>query len=129
MSKNKVYSDFDITFGMNPNTGDISRKFDVEAIKFAVKNLVLTNHFERPFHSEIGSNVSGSMFELMTPLTSIVLREDISLLLATFEPRISVSDIIVDPLPEKNTLKLTILFYVVNSDTLLSVDVMIGRTR
>lgn len=124
-----IFSDFDITFGLNPNTGDISRKFDAEAIKFSVKNLVLTNHYERPFHSEIGSYVSGSLFELMTPLTSIVLREDISILLATFEPRIVVSDIIIIPIPEKNTLKITILFYIKNSDTLLSVDVMLGRTR
>jgi phage baseplate assembly protein W len=124
-----IFSDFDIAFGINPNTGDISRKFDVEAIKFSVKNLVLTNHFERPFHSEIGSNVSGSMFELMTPLTAVVLREDISLLLDQYEPRISVTDIIITPVEEKNTLRLTILFYIKNTDRLLSVDVMLGRTR
>ena len=124
-----VFSDFDVAFGLNPNTGDISRKFDVEAIKFAVKNLVMTNHFERPFHSELGSNVSGSMFELMTPLTAIVLREDIALLLEQYEPRITVTEIIVSPIEDKNTLRLTILFYIKNTEKLLSVDVTLGRTR
>lgn len=126
---NYVYSDFDIDFGLNPNTGDIPRKYDAAAIKFSIKNLVLTNHFERPFHSEIGSNVSGSLFELITPFTTIVLKEDIALLLQTFEPRAVVTDIIVTPIEEKNTLKITILFYIRNTDINLSVDIMLGRTR
>lgn len=124
-----IFSDFDIMFGINPNTSDISRKLDADAIKFSVKNLVLTNHFERPFHSEIGSNVSGSLFELMTPVTSIVLKEDMRILLENFEPRVTVTDIIVTPIEDTNTLKITILFYIKGTNRLLSVDVTLGRTR
>lgn len=124
-----IFSDFDAAMGLNPITGDVPLKTDVEAIKFSIKNLVLTNHFERPFHSEIGSFVSGSLFENMDMLTAIVLREDIALLLDNYEPRISVTDIIVNPQPEQNALYLTIVFVVKATQQQLSVNVTLERTR
>lgn len=124
-----IFSDFDAFFGMNPITGDIPLRTDVEAIKFAVKSLVLTNHFERPFHSEIGSNVRGMLFENMGPMTAIILREDISLLLDNYEPRISVTAINIDMAPDNNALYVTIIFVVKNTQQQLSVGVTLERSR
>lgn len=124
-----IFSDFDAAFGIHPITGDVPLKTEVEAIKFAIKSLVLTNHYERPFHSEIGSNVRGMLFENMDMLTAIVLREDIALLLDNYEPRVSVMDIIVDPRPEQNSLYLTIIFVVKATQQQLSVNVTLERTR
>lgn len=124
-----IFSDFDASFGINPITGDVPLKTEVEAIKFAIKCLVLTDHYERPFHSEIGSNVRGLLFENMDMLTSIVLREDISNLLDNYEPRISVTDIEIIPVPDQNSLYLTIVFIVKNTQQQLSVGITLERTR
>jgi phage baseplate assembly protein W len=122
-----IFSDFDIAFGRNPITGDVPLKTDVEAIKFAIK--ALANHYERPFHSEIGSNVRNLLFENMDMLTSIVLREDIALLLDNYEPRITVTDLIIETFPDLNSIYLTIVFIVKNTQEQLSVGVTLERTR
>jgi phage baseplate assembly protein W len=124
-----VFADFDAFFGMNPITGDVPLRTDVEAIKFAVKSLVLTNHYERPFHSEIGSNVRAMLFENMGPMTAIILREDISMLLDNYEPRISVTAIDINMVPDSNVLYITIVFIVKNTNQQLSVSVALERTR
>lgn len=126
---NYIFSDFDAAFGINPITGDVPIKTEVESIKWAIKSLVLTDHYERPFHSEIGSNVRGLLFENMDMLTSIILREDIAQLLDNYEPRISVTDVIVVPVPDQNSLYLTIIFVVRNTQQQLSVSVTLERTR
>ena len=54
---NKTYSDLNLNFTKNPATNDVARLTDIEAVKRAVRNLVLTNQFERPFHPEIGSSI------------------------------------------------------------------------
>ena len=64
----RTFSDLDLNFGMHPVTRDVVLKYDDQAIKAAVKNLVLTQNYERPFHSEIGSQIRGLLFE--PPLAS-----------------------------------------------------------
>ena len=51
---NRIYKDLDLDFGRNRCTNDVNRLTDVEAVKRSVRNLINTNHYERPFHPEIG---------------------------------------------------------------------------
>ena len=69
----RQYRDLDLFFGRKPVSKDINVITDVANIKRAVRNLVLTNVYEKPFHPEISSGIRGMLFENMTPLTSIVL--------------------------------------------------------
>ena len=124
-----IFTDFDVAFGINPITGDVPLKTEVEAIKFAVKALVLTNHYERPFHSEIGSNIRAMLFENMDQLTSIILREDLALLMENYEPRITVTDILINAAPDQNSLYVVVVFIVKNTQQQLSVGVTLERTR
>jgi len=66
----RLYKDLALSFERNDNTKDIIVKKDIEAVKQSVRNLILTNHFERPFHPEIGSNVTAVLFEPMNPITA-----------------------------------------------------------
>ena len=68
---NRIYSDLDLDFTRNPVTSDIVKLNDVDSVKRSVKNLIQTNHYERPFHPEIGSDIRGLLFENMTPLTAL----------------------------------------------------------
>ena len=69
----RTFKDLDLDFGLNPVTKDVNKLTDAEAIKRSVRNLINTNHFERPFHPEIGGNVRALLFENMTPLTALNL--------------------------------------------------------
>ena len=69
----RLYSDIDLFFGKKTSNDDIQSITDIKAVKRSVRNLVLTNHYERPFHPEIGSGVRDILFENMTPITAQIL--------------------------------------------------------
>ena len=64
---NRIYKDLDLDFGRNVVTNDVNSLHDVEAVKRSVRNLINLNHFDKPFHPEIGSNIRALLFENMTP--------------------------------------------------------------
>ena len=72
---NNLYSDLNLNFNKNPATKDIAKLKDVEAVKRSVRNLILTNRFERPFHPEIGSDIRALLFENMTPTIQTLLTD------------------------------------------------------
>ena len=69
----RQYADLDLFFSKKNSDSDINKVTDVQAVKRSVRNLVLLNHYEKPFHPEIGSGIREMLFELMTPVTAIVL--------------------------------------------------------
>ena len=73
----RTYKDLDLNFGRNTVTNDVNKLTDVEAVKRSVRDLINTNHYERPFHPEIGSDVRAMLFEPMTPLTAINLQRKV----------------------------------------------------
>ena len=89
----KTYSDLNLNFTRNPATGDVARLTDIEAVKRSVRNLILTNQFERPFHPEIGSSVRALLFENVTPLNAILLEDRIREVIVNFEPRAELTGI------------------------------------
>lgn len=130
MARNtRIFSDLDLNFTPHPVTGDLVRRFDENAIKQAVKNLVMTKHFERPFHSELGSPVMALLFEPMTPLTSLMVRRAIIDLISNFEPRVELLDVEVIASPEQNSLYVTIIFKIVNTERPITLDLLLERTR
>ena len=46
----QLYSDLDLFFGTKSASKDISKVNDIQAVKRSVRNLVLMNHYEKPFH-------------------------------------------------------------------------------
>ena len=80
------YKDLDLFFGRKSNN-DLNKVTDIEAVKRSVRNLVLHNTFEKPFHPEIGGNVRGLLFENMTPMTSSVIARKIQDTIENHEPR------------------------------------------
>ena len=99
---NKAYSDLNLNFNKNPATKDVAKLKDVEAVKRAVRNLILTNRFERPFHPEIGSDIRSLLFENMTPVVEVLLKDRIKETIDVYEPRADVTDIIVSGDSDRN---------------------------
>jgi len=126
----RQYRDLDLFFGRKPVSGDINILTDITNIKRAVRNLVLTNIYEKPFHPEIGSGVRDMLFENMTPLTSIILSKKVEEVIENFEPRVRLMSVSARPDLDRNIYEMTIEFFIKNAPTeLVTVDVFLERLR
>ena len=110
----RVYKDLNLNFSTNPVTQDVTNVTDVNAVKRSVRNLLLTNHYDRPFHPEIGSNIQALLFEIFGPITGNQLTRTIEEMIANFEPRARVESVECNPVSETNTYDVRIYFYVEN---------------
>ena len=126
----QVYSDIDLFFGPKIGSKDISKLTDFTAVKRSVRNLVLTNFYEKPFHPEIGSGVRDILFEPMTPLTAHVLTRKIEEVIENFEPRAILVGVRATPNLDNNAYNVAIEFYVVNAPTeLVNMEILLERLR
>ena len=126
----RKYADLDLFFGKKTSNSDVSEVVDIQAVKRSIRNLVLTNTYEKPFHPEIASGVRGMLFENMTPLTSVILSKQIEDVINNFEPRARLISVTAIPLLDKNTYEVSIEFYVVNQPTeLVDLSIMLERVR
>ena len=125
----RTFKDLDLDFGLNSVTKDVNKLTDAESIKRSVRNLINTNNYERPFRPEIGSGIRGLLFEPMTELTSHFLQLKIAEILNEYEPRISLSDIIINSQEDKNAYSLSIHFVIVGSQEPVVVDTFLERLR
>ena len=125
----KIYRDLDLDFQANSATKDIQKLSDVEAVKRSVRNLINTNHYERPFHPEIGSNLRGMLFENITPQMSHAISKEIDLLIRNFEPRAKLVQISTMPQFDRNAYAAKISFYVQNSPDRIIVESFLERLR
>lgn len=130
MARNtRIFSDLDFNFTAHPVTKDVSRRFDENAVKTALKNLILTRNYERPFHSEIGSPIRSLMFEPATPMLGVMLRQAIFDVVNNFEPRVQLTQVDVNVSDENNAIYITIEFKIVNTERPLTLDLTLERTR
>jgi|TARA_B100001750_G_C14993515_1_gene343733 phage baseplate assembly protein W len=126
----RQYTDLDLFFGRKTTSKDINKVTDVQAVKRSIRNLVLTNHYEKPFHPEIGSGVRGMLFEPMTPITAHILTRKIEDVIKNFEPRARLMGVTALPNLDRNEYECTVTFYVVNTPTeLVDLTVFLERLR
>ena len=126
----KQYRDLDLFFSKKSMSNDVNKVTDITAIKRSIRNLVLTNHYEKPFHPEIGSGVRDILFEPMTPFISHILTMKVLDVIENFEPRAKVINISAKPDIDRNEYELTIQFFVVNAPTeLVDLTLMLERLR
>ena len=128
-SSTRQFADLDLNFTPHPVTGDGGFKKDENAVKQAVKNLVLTQNFERPFHSEIGSSLRSLLFEPATPMTKEILRKTISDTITNFEPRVELIDVEIRYKLDDTAVDVRVIFKIVNTFTPIDVNLTLERTR
>ena len=96
------FSDIDLDFICHPVTKDLVKKTGPDAIIRSIRNLILTNFYDRPFRSYLGSNAQKLLFENINQLTSNFLKDQIEDVINNFEPRVSLIDINVVMDPDNN---------------------------
>ena len=126
----RQYADLDLFFGKKSSDRDINEVTDIQAVKRSIRNLVLMNTYEKPFHPEISSGVRDMLFELMTPVTAAVLARQIENVIENFEPRARLVGVRTIPDYDRNSYTVTIEFYVVNTPTeLVDLTIFLERLR
>jgi len=127
-SRIKKYSDIDLLFDKKPS-GDIYKKQEAAAVKQAVKNIVSTNRYEKPFNMNFGSNITGMLFELAHSHMDRSIEQDIRSTLHKYEPRAKILDINIVSNPDAYTLRVRLTFRVMTTGEVIDLETTISRLR
>ena len=125
----RIYKDLNLDFQQNTATKDIQKMLDVESVKRSVRNLINLNHYEKPFHPEVGSNLRALLFENITPQISHFIGKQIELLIRNYEPRCRLVQVANMPNLDRNGYSVSIYFYVVNHPEPVQVETFLERLR
>jgi phage baseplate assembly protein W len=106
----RTYKDFAYSFFANPMSGDVGKKTGASAVKSAIVSILKTNHNERMFQPEFGSNIRALLFEQMNPITEQRIKTEVENAVRNHEPRAEVLGITVDRQEEQNRYLVSILF-------------------
>jgi phage baseplate assembly protein W len=123
------YTDLNLIFKPHPYSKDVLTRKNADAVKTAIQNLILTKHYERPFHPEIGSQVSSLLFENFMPATKTALEKSIALTIQKFEPRARIVDIQVVDRADANAVDINVTFALSNTEEPVTVVTTINRVR
>lgn len=125
----RTYKDLDLLFNVHPIKKDVNKHTAEMAVINSIKNLILTNHYERPFHPEIGSNVSKLLFENLDFVTASSLERDILQTVENFEPRASVYKVRAIPDYDNNGFTVDMEFTIVNRTEPITITFFLDRVR
>jgi phage baseplate assembly protein W len=125
----REFKDLDLNFTIHPVKKDINKHVGTMAIVNSIKNLVLTNHYEVPFHPEIGSNTRRLLFENLDTVTAAAVEAEIRTTITNFEPRVNILNIQVLPDYDKNGFKVYLEFSVVNLTQPVTINFFLERIR
>lgn len=123
------FSDLNFSFLANPVRKDVGLLYDVDSVKQSVVSLVLTKNYERPFHPEIGCNVTQLLFDNITPITALSIKRSVEDVINNFEPRVQLKEVRVNVNPDANGYDVTIVFFVKNFRDEVAVDFFLERLR
>jgi len=123
------FVDLDLDFTRNPITNDVSLKYNDEAVKRSIRNIVLTNSGEKPYIPEFGGNIKASLFENFTPVTVVTLKGQIETAIRNFEPRANLLKVEVTERIDSNELIVSIVFSILNSQDPITLEVPLERIR
>lgn len=125
----RTFRDLDLNFTIHPVKKDINTHKNEYAVINSIKNLVLTNHYERPFQPEIGSNIRRLLFEQVDSVTASQLEREIAEVIGNFEPRAQVSKVEAIPSPDENKYQIYLEFFIINNTAPITINFFLERIR
>jgi phage baseplate assembly protein W len=125
----RTFRDLDLNFNIHPVKKDINTYKNEFAVINSIKNLVSTNHYERPFQPDLGGNVRRLLFENVDTIVAAQLEREITEVIGNFEPRAQVSKVTAVPAPDDNSYKIELEFFVINSPNPVTISFFLERIR
>ncbi|MCK9369122.1 GPW/gp25 family protein [Candidatus Dojkabacteria bacterium] len=127
--KERIFKDLDLNFNIHPVKKDINMHLKEMAVISALKNLILTNFYERPFRPYVGSNIRRLLFENIDVIIASQLEREIAETITNFEPRVSIKRVSASPSPDQNKYNMEIEFYIVNNPNPVTIRFFLERIR
>lgn len=129
VARTKLYSDLNLGFAINPITKDINPVTDTDAVKNAIRNLILTNFHDRPFDPTLGSGLVGLLFENANVFTALEIKGAIERVINMHEPRATDVVVQIEDRADENAYAVTIGFRVFYSDASNEMEFFLTRLR
>ena len=127
--RTNIHRDFDLAFGRNPFTNDVSKKTDINSINQSLKMLFNTSYYERPFRPEVGSNVRRLLFEPVDSITILDLRAAVEEVIINYEPRINVRSITIKDMEESNAYNVNLVYTINTTKEVQEITLTLKRLR
>ena len=124
-----LFSDFTADLSPHPITGDVVRLRNERAIRESLRNIIMTNYGEALFQPNKGSNVNRAIFEMDDEVTANDLKYHMESTIAAHEPRVQLLDVNVQSLPEENKLGVQVIYVIINTQALQSLNLILRRVR
>lgn len=125
----KLYSDIDFMFTRKPVVGDVALSYDTQAVIRSVRNLLQTKHYERPFNPNLGSNLDTLLFEPMNSMSASAMEIEIRTTIKNWEPRVSLTDVVVNAREELNAYEISLTFFLQNAASPSTITMLLQRDR
>ena len=125
----RVFKDLDLAFGIHPVRKDINKHLKELAVINSVKNLVLTNHYEKPFRPYVGSNLRRLLFENVDPIIAAQIEREIEETVTNFEPRVKIKKTTASVSPDNNRYNIEMEFYIINNPNPVTIRFFLERIR
>jgi phage baseplate assembly protein W len=126
---NTLYRDFLTNLNPHPDSKQLVTNDNEDAVVRSIKNLILTDKFERPFQPNIGCRIKSFLFENISPQVTTAIRTEIETTINDHEPRAKLLEVIVAPIEERNMYVITIVFYTINIEEPITFKVVLERVR
>lgn len=127
--KIREFADLNLGFSSHPATADVVKRTDEDAVRAAIRNLILTKNYERPFHPEIGCQVHSLLFEMWDPVLKNVVERTIQDVIDKFEPRARIINVEVADKSDENAIDVTVEFIMQNYNSPITVTTTLSRVR
>lgn len=127
-AKKNLYTDLDLFMTPHPVTKDVTTKKDSDAIKRSVKNIILTNKFERPFKPNFGASVRNMLFELESQRKTRKITKEIEKMVSILEPRVNNVQVRIGEVIG-NELNMTVFYNITNGLPNQGVEFTVTRVR
>ena len=125
----REWLDLDLNFAIHPIRKDVNKHRAELAVINSIKNLVSTNHYEIPFQPEIGCNIRKLLFEPLDMVTATLIEREIIETIDNFEPRASVSKVVIKPDFDNNGFEVELLFKIINRTDPVAIKFFLERVR
>lgn len=129
MANTTVYQDFTLDFAIHPVRKDLVLKTNADSVIRAIMNLLQTNHYEVPFHPEIGCNIRKLLFENVSDFTARDISRFIQETIENFEPRARIQSLVVTPNEDENQYNVMLRVFIETFPNPFTVDFILERVR
>ena len=126
---NKIYSDIDFAFTKKPVTADVALSYDAQAVSRSIRNLLNTQNYDRLFNPDLGSQITGLLFENISPVIATTMETMITNIIKAYEPRAILQSVRVSSQPDQNAYNVSITFYIENATLPTTTTILLERNR